>query len=149
MRFPLLVLAASFVSLYRARGFVLSGFSLRNGGPASPELQRAFSRGITSSGDTTTAMKRRAVSGRGGSPLAMSDRLTVGRERGIVKACASFRCLRVGRCLQRGSRVYMILLMFASPISTYEYIPGAVAAVQQQYDRAVSCEVQSTACLGV
>lgn len=106
MHFPLLVLATSFASLHCASGFVLSGSSARGRGSASSEFQRTYTRGIRSSSNTNTAMKRRTTSGRGSSPLA-SDRLTVGREHRVFSLVRVFGACFCGvawrRCTQHSS----------------------------------------------
>lgn len=101
MRFPLLAIAASFASFHCTRGFVLSGSPGRSRGSADSELHRTYSRGIRSS--TNTAMHRRAASGRGSSHLAMSDRLTVGRERHFL---AMFESTMLAFVAWRGENAY-------------------------------------------
>lgn len=127
MRFPLVVLAASFALLHCARGFVLSGSSVRSRGSARSELDRTYSRGIRS--NTNTAMKRRPASGRGSSPLAMSDRLTVSREHRYFRHMRVFGACFRGVCGDDAhssssgvvkSQVYMIRFMF---VSTHYRVP--------------------------
>lgn len=127
MRLPLLVIAASFASFHCTRGFVLSGSSARSRGSASSELHRTYSRGFRSS-NTNTAMHRRAALGRGNSPLAMSDRLTVGRERRFfnhVRICgACFRGAAWGRCIHSSGVVKSAVIWFMFVQGTCRVVRG-------------------------